>query len=304
MKCPKCSYLGFEEVERCRNCGYDFSLNSASTPPDLSLRSGQQDTERPLEDFTLLKGVFERSGPSPLGDSRSPGPRRSAARAAATPDLPLFRSADGDDLPLVSNPSAPRSPLAVRRATPEAPRLRGIAHATMFDVAALESDAASKSVPVPAPKAQTHSVTPAAPAQVSAGAVVRVIAGAIDLAVLAGIDAVVVYITLRISGLTLAEISTLPPIPLAAFLAAQNLSYFAAFTTGGQTLGQMAMSIRVISTADGRSPSLRDSAVRTLTWALLLLPAGLGLLTALFGDEGRGLHDRAAGTRVVRVADA
>src|SRR5688500_4895085 len=30
MKCPKCSYLSFEAGERCRNCGYDFSM---ATPP-------------------------------------------------------------------------------------------------------------------------------------------------------------------------------------------------------------------------------------------------------------------------------
>ena len=26
MRCPKCSYLSYDDVERCRNCGYDFSL--------------------------------------------------------------------------------------------------------------------------------------------------------------------------------------------------------------------------------------------------------------------------------------
>ncbi len=30
MKCPKCGYLGFETVDRCRNCGYDFSLASSA----------------------------------------------------------------------------------------------------------------------------------------------------------------------------------------------------------------------------------------------------------------------------------
>ena len=29
MKCPKCSYLGFETGDRCKNCGYDFSLLAA-----------------------------------------------------------------------------------------------------------------------------------------------------------------------------------------------------------------------------------------------------------------------------------
>ena len=26
MKCPKCLYIGFETGDRCKNCGYDFSL--------------------------------------------------------------------------------------------------------------------------------------------------------------------------------------------------------------------------------------------------------------------------------------
>ena len=26
MKCPKCEYLGFDTGDRCRNCGYNFSL--------------------------------------------------------------------------------------------------------------------------------------------------------------------------------------------------------------------------------------------------------------------------------------
>ena len=28
VKCPKCDYLGFETGDRCKNCGYDFSLLS------------------------------------------------------------------------------------------------------------------------------------------------------------------------------------------------------------------------------------------------------------------------------------
>ena len=38
MKCPKCSYLGFETGDRCKNCGYDFSLLAAPPePPDPDL---------------------------------------------------------------------------------------------------------------------------------------------------------------------------------------------------------------------------------------------------------------------------
>ena len=38
MKCPKCGYLGFERVDRCRNCGYDFSFTSPAPEPDFVMR--------------------------------------------------------------------------------------------------------------------------------------------------------------------------------------------------------------------------------------------------------------------------
>jgi uncharacterized RDD family membrane protein YckC len=41
--------------------------------------------------------------------------------------------------------------------------------------------------------------------------------------------------------------------------------------------------------------------VRTIVWTALAVPAGLGLTTALFSQDRRGLHDRFSGTRVVRA---
>jgi len=37
-------------------------------------------------------------------------------------------------------------------------------------------------------------------------------------------------------------------------------------------------------------------------WIVLAVPAGLGFLSALFSRDHRGLHDRFAGTRVVRAS--
>ena len=38
MKCPKCHYLGFETGDRCKHCGYDFSLMApASEPEDVEV---------------------------------------------------------------------------------------------------------------------------------------------------------------------------------------------------------------------------------------------------------------------------
>jgi uncharacterized RDD family membrane protein YckC len=53
MKCPKCGYLGFETSDRCRNCGYDFSLTVRSdASSELSLRPPEA-YESPLADLEL-----------------------------------------------------------------------------------------------------------------------------------------------------------------------------------------------------------------------------------------------------------
>ena len=89
--------------------------------------------------------------------------------------------------------------------------------------------------------------------------------------------------------------------PLVAFLLVQNGGYLVAFTASGQTLGKMIAGIRVVS-SEPRSPmDLGRAFVRELVWLGLAIPAGLGLLTVLSRDR-RGVHDRFAGTRVVRAS--
>jgi uncharacterized RDD family membrane protein YckC len=64
----------------------------------------------------------------------------------------------------------------------------------------------------------------------------------------------------------------------------------------------MAVGIKVVA-ADAAAPlDLGRSIRRTLLWLALALPAGLGFLTALLTRDHRGLHDRLAGTRVVRAS--
>src|SRR5262249_43797172 len=62
MKCPKCGYLGFEDVRRCRNCGYDFSLTSPPPTPDLPLRR-DDNTPSPLDDLALIDSAAAPLGP-------------------------------------------------------------------------------------------------------------------------------------------------------------------------------------------------------------------------------------------------
>src|SRR5207249_3897984 len=85
------------------------------------------------------------------------------------------------------------------------------------------------------------------PAGTDASAASRLVAVAIDLVILAVVDAVVVYFTMQICGIGLADLALLPKGPLLAFLLVQNGGYLIAFTAGGQTLGKMAVGIKVIA---------------------------------------------------------
>jgi uncharacterized RDD family membrane protein YckC len=293
MKCPKCGYLGFEQVDRCRNCGYDFSLTKPPAEPDLSLKPPDSADANPADDFAFLKEA------SPGADPPSVSP---------TPvDLPLFARRGVDDAPLITTPSPPRAPLAVRRATPDAPRVRTHPRAQSFE---LGLDASS---PAPARSSvrragatrvehETAAETLGEDAAATAGLASRFLAAAIDLFILGIVDFSVVYFTMQISGIELLDLPVLPKWPLLIFLLIQNGGYLVAFTAGGQTLGKMALGIRVVAAADAEPVGLVRAGVRTLLWALLAIPAGLGFLTALFTADRRGLHDRLAGTRVVRAS--
>jgi hypothetical protein len=76
---------------------------------------------------------------------------------------------------------------------------------------------------------------------VSVGA--RIGAALIDTVLLGGISAIVIYLTLQVTGLTLSQIGLLPVLPLGGLLAMLVGGYFLMFKmASGQTLGTMAMS--------------------------------------------------------------
>jgi uncharacterized RDD family membrane protein YckC len=308
MKCQKCGYLGFEYVDRCRNCGYQFSLESSSSAalvPDLAIR-GEAQTLRPLDDLSLVDAAMAAGPEVPVSDA---GPALEglfgvpATRAAAVPssgDLPLFDSPSPDDEALITKASAPRPPLAVRRSTPDVPRLRARSRLQSLDLALERKTPASRpETRAPAARAGAAAAPFDATAQ-DAPMGARLAAVVIDVLILSFIDAVVVYFTMQICGITLQELDLLPMGPLVAFLFVQNGGYLVAFTAGGQTLGKMAAGIRVVPVDADTSLDLGRAFLRTLMWLVLAVPVGLGFLSALFARDHRGLHDRFAGTRVVR----
>ncbi len=328
MKCPKCSYLGFETGDRCRNCGYDFSLLSAAGAPDIDvpLRSpepfatgspgwadelghslpGRAATLRQTPSDPLaampLDTIAAAATPRAPSDVAAAGGQRRAGLGAVAPSLPLFQPAGAEDEPLIKVPASPRPPLAVRR-TPDRPRRSAPKPVRRYvDAAPLHFADEPRAGPSAHEQPRASDRAAAAPV-VASGATRRLAAACIDHGILLAVDAIVVYFTIKMAALTLTDWRLLPPVPLAAFLVMLKLAYFFTFTlVGGQTIGKMAMRIRVI--ADDGSPLEPGRAIqRTFVGAVSLLAVGAGLVHLLIASDRRGLHDRMAGTRVVVLSE-
>jgi len=341
MKCPKCLYIGFETGDRCKNCGYDFSLLGIaeealeSAPPELPLRQAEPavaglalDLSPALDSWTgpdldRFRDVPEPDGPAmTLAPSFFVEPPPPAA-PASSPALPLFSPDAVDDEPLVRLPAVPRPPLAVRR-TPEAPRLRpmpplgrsiqedavlrfveepDLAGVAHDDMVSHEIEAPPAEAPFEEPIARVRRPSfRVDPAADASPFGRRAAAAIIDHGILLGIDLVVLYFTLRLTDLTFADWRVLPWLPLAAFLLSLKVAYLSAFTTaGGQTIGKMATHIRVVSD-DGGGLDPGRALRRAVLELASIATAGAPFLTAIADPLRRGVHDRASGTRVIALS--
>jgi uncharacterized RDD family membrane protein YckC len=311
MRCPKCQYISFDSGERCRNCGYDFSLIEAEAPLDLPISTGDEPVG-PMADLQLGSRTAVPAAVRTVDDREADADRSGARRAAAaaTVDLPLFTGNGSVDAPLVTPPAVPRPPLSVRRGAPVITRPRPQRADTPdfedepeLDLDLADDRAASTPERVFAPS-HDRAVVPAHLVE-AAPAGARLFAAGLDLLIVGSIDVGVVYLTLRLLGLTFADARALPPIPLGAFLLLLNGGYAAIFTTaGGQTIGKMIAGIRVVRMLDTAAVSrvpFDRAVVRSAAYLVSLLPAGLGFIVALFSADGRALHDKVAETRVIRA---
>lgn len=318
MKCPKCAYLGYAHADKCRNCGYEFALSEPDTIGDLRLMDRAQVPE-PLRDLDLLDAARAPEGPSFSDVLAEGGVRRRREAPNGLAELPLFGAPMTDDVPLITKASPPRPPLAVRRATPEVPRLRADARTPMLDWADPQAstptslpkiELTTADLESSAPRARRIPDTPVPADRLAAATVVdgeaapfaaRALATAVDVLLLLVIDVLVVYFTLKICRVSLDEFALIPKAPLLTFLLLQNGGYFVAFTATGQTLGKMLAGVRVLADDEEHAPDVGRATLRAGVWLLLALPAGLGLAATFLMPDGRGLHDRFAGTRVVRA---
>jgi uncharacterized RDD family membrane protein YckC len=316
MKCPKCSYLGFETGDQCKNCGYDFSLLSAppSEPPDPDLNLGVPDDIAGDVDKSWMDRLH--TGLDEVAEAHEmPEPVLTAPASTimlepppsvrSEPSFPLFEPRDeDDDEPLIKFPTAPRPPLSVRR-TPEQPLLRPPSRPSRPDGPPLSLEFAEDAYATLEPELRDDVepvvVPVGAASETEASSLARRAAAAfIDHAILFGIDLVVLYSTLRMAGLTMNDWQLLPPVPLVGFLLLLKLSYFGAFTAAcGQTIGKMAAHIRVV--ADDAPLDPARAIRRTIVSGVSLLTLGAGFIPALLDPDHRALHDRVARTRVVEL---
>lgn len=294
MRCPKCQYISFESSDRCRNCGYEFSLSVETEQIDVKIGRDEPASSRGRD------GTY-----SALDTPLNPPSERGVGRPLAAADLPLFidRVAD-DQAPLVTPPAVPRAPLSVRKATPARPRSQSSTPEELsLDLDADEDDRQGLNgfgAKAARPQTVPETSVPLQPA--IASLVRRAIAGVIDVLILGSISAAVVVLTLRVCELTLDDWRMLPPVPMLAFLMLLCGGYFVLFTAaGGQTIGKMITHIRVVNgpNVTPARVSFRTAVVRTVACLGSVLALGAGFLLAVINEDRCAFHDRVADTRVV-----
>lgn len=297
MRCPKCQYISFDSGDRCRNCGYEFSLSvEDESRLDVTIRREGPSAGRIRADaLDALNTPLARRDPGE-GPGEEP-PLRAPRPLPTADDLPLFTGRVADDqAPLITPPAVPRPPLSVRRSSPSA---RGRPRPADSSDLPLEPAGADDD-------AAPHSGRDAAASTFADAATIgrRLLAGLIDSAILLSIGAAVVLLTLRVSELTAGQWHVLPVLPLAAFLLLLCGGYFVLFTAaGGQTIGKMLLGIRVVTASGGTAVQARVSfgtAIRRTVACLGSVAAlGAGFVPVLLRPDRRAFHDQISDTRVV-----
>lgn len=85
------------------------------------------------------------------------------------------------------------------------------------------------------------------------------------------------------------------------YLVCTTYAYFGYCWRRGQTLGMRSWKIRIVDSATGGLPSWSQTAARFVVALLGWVPAGLGVLWAVFDRDGRAWHDRVSATHLIRV---
>ena len=278
LECPSCG-AGYRRGDLfCRECGAQVAQPSG--PPRAVCTSCGTAVALPAR-FCSACGATLAAGGQRLED-KAPSPRDTLSSPAAGLVAPV---ASGSMAIAPRTESAPAQALVSADVTPLGHRLRE----------------RQERPPVPARRPEDAGTVPA-----PGGA--RLLAFAIDAVLVVSVQAVILapvawYWWTREAPRGPADVPFLPIfasmtlLPLAALVGALYHVYF--WTMKGATPGKELLDLRV-EDEEGRSPIAVGRAVlRALGY--LLGFASLGIAFAMAASGGGALHDRIAGTRVVRV---
>ena len=279
MRCPRCGGRTGADLRTCPRCG--CGLAGLTGPADVRLdRATENGPIGPLRDFALRNEPVGHDGVTLRK------PKRVASGEKTGRALRRFTPETAQPAPV----AGPR-PLSVRRPTPEVPKFRDTSGVPRREPTFSFDAARSRGVSLAARSAADDSRQWLSR---------RLLAGILDAAILVGINMTVVYFTLRLASLPMVSVGQLPLVPLVTFLLLFDFGYMAALTAaGGQTIGKMAMGLRVES-GRGTPVTFSGSCRRTAAYLVSILPIGLGLLCILMRRR-RPLHDLLADTRVVKA---
>jgi len=301
MNCPACQEPLVAGQGRCPACG------SLTAPPVEGALAPDPLAGRPkVEPLREIPGLRkrERTWKDEVRERvRHRRQERSGGELPLFPDEPELEPLPeaGDDDPRKAEPPAqPHRAAELAEAPLDLPlRASGEAELELLEPGAGEPEPPPHRVwggedeePAAASPAGRPVERPARPVE-------RMQAAILDLGLLLGLEAVVVYFASRAAHVDIGGLRPVWPW-LAAYLSGLGLVYAAYFTgVTGQTLGKLALGLRVVDTA-GQPPGALRALARVLLAALGISLACVGLLPILFDPARRALHDRLLRTRVVK----
>lgn len=299
--CASCGTVVMLPAKFCNACGHVLSVDGApSDAAEIEIARPRAAPEGPGPDPQAGHGP--RDVPPPDPQPAADPPVHAAAHAQAMPD------------PVAALPAPAPAPSAARAAAPAAapamaivpPPRREAPRPSSRPPAAPSTRDPRSMPPRPVAVGPTGTASLAAPAT-EAGFGVRLVAGVIDLAIVSAIQALLLapvarHWWSRELPATPAEVPYFPilvslaMVPVALVLGAAYYAFF--WGLKGATPGKRVLGLTVAA-EDGTTPiGMSRATLRVLGYLASGLLLGIGFLMIAFG--GTALHDRIAGTRVVR----
>lgn len=275
MRCPKCSYVSFDHLDACKECGADLQ------------------EERQRRGVPVFTAAPLLSPPRPISlqpASSAPMSQQEVKDRLQETGALLAGRSDPLGAPPMSRPEAQEKPALLLPPDVAAPPY----HSPGSGLPPLGSwDRASEQVGVAA----------------KAGFWIRLVAWIADIVCLflATIALAVLVLTTiwfggRLGGEINDQVMALAGFSSAAIVMGSGFLYFTLFVgSRGQTPGKLLFGLRIVA-VNGQEMTYGRACLRSLCWIISLLLFSVGFLMIAVTRRKQGLHDMLAGTYVVRNA--